>query len=74
MAYEKQEWKDHLIDKITGQIVQKGTILKAERFEHIEDGIVANCKAIESLSQTVDSLEPLSLEELDEMLEEILNR
>ncbi len=74
MAYERQTWKDHLVDKLTGEIVQRGTVLRAERFEHIEDGIVANQEAIESITQTVESIESVSLEELDAMLSQITNR
>lgn len=40
MSYEKQTFLDEIIDE-NGDIVQEGTVLKAENLEHIEDGIVA---------------------------------
>lgn len=71
MIYERQEWKDHLVDKLTGEIVQKGTILKAERFEHIENGIVENSLAIEALIKNIEGIESVSVEELDLVLAQV---
>ena len=38
MAYEKQTWIDHFVDD-EGQIVQQGTAMDAEHFNHMEEGI-----------------------------------
>lgn len=41
MAYEKQEWIDHIEED--GTVKQQGTAMDALHFNHIEDGIyVAN--------------------------------
>ncbi len=39
MAYEKQEWLDHIVDPETGEIIQQGSPVTARRMDHIEDGI-----------------------------------
>ena len=38
MAYEKQSFVDHKVDA-NGNVVTQGTTIKAEHFNHIEDGI-----------------------------------
>lgn len=38
MAYEKQTWIDHYTDD-EGNVVQQGTFMDAEHFNHMEDGI-----------------------------------
>ena len=40
MAYIKQTWIDHIIADDTGEVLQYGTVINAERMNHIEDGIV----------------------------------
>lgn len=49
MAYRKQTFVDSVVDD-SGNVIKEGTRLKAEHFEHIEDGIVANEKALEKIS------------------------
>lgn len=39
MAYEKQEWLDHIEDPETGEIIQQGSPVTARRMDHIEEGI-----------------------------------
>lgn len=39
MAYEKQEWLDHIVDPETGEIIQQGSPVTANRMAHIEDGV-----------------------------------
>lgn len=46
MGYIRQKFQDEIKDA-SGKVTQEGTLLKAEHLEHIEDGIVANEKAIE---------------------------
>lgn len=48
MSYIKQTFIDEIIDE-NGDIVQEGTVLKAEHLQHIEDGIVANDRSIRSI-------------------------
>ena len=49
MSYERQEFKDHIVNG-EGVVTQKGTTLKASHLNHIEDGIIANEKAINNLA------------------------
>ncbi|MGN7387709.1 hypothetical protein [Sporosarcina sp. SAFN-015] len=37
--YTKTEWRDHIIDIISGNVVQEGTRFTAQRANNIEDGI-----------------------------------
>ena len=39
MAYVKQTWVDHIVADDTGEVLQYGTIVNAERMNHIETGI-----------------------------------
>ena len=39
MSYEKQNWIDHLEDAETGELLQEGTLITANRMNHIEEGI-----------------------------------
>lgn len=47
MSYEKQTFLDEIRDS-DGNVTQEGTIIKAEHFQHIEEGISANEAAIRS--------------------------
>lgn len=40
MAYERQEFFDEILDE-NGEVVQEGTVLRAENLRRMEDGIVA---------------------------------
>ena len=45
MSYTRQTFVDHVVDE-NGNITKQGTIIKAEHFKRIEDGILANEAAI----------------------------
>ena len=50
MAYIKQTWIDHIIADDTGEVLQYGTVINAERMNHIEDGIVGMYTEIDNIS------------------------
>lgn len=50
MAYIKQTWVDHIIADDTGEVLQYGTVINAERMNHIEDGIVGMYTEIDNIS------------------------
>jgi hypothetical protein len=39
MPYTKTEWKDHVVDQTTGQVIQQGTPVSASNLNKIEQGI-----------------------------------
>lgn len=47
MAYQRQEFIDHVEDA-NGNVLVEGTTLTKSIMEHIEDGIVANEEAIKN--------------------------
>lgn len=54
MAYEKQEWKDHFVGP-SGEVLQQGTPMDAEHFNHIEQGVFdANDTANENKQKLED--------------------
>lgn len=70
-AYNKTEWKDHIVDIDTGEVIQEGTPVSANNMNHIEEGIysvtnvTANNEAlIASLSAEVAILKNASLNNL----------
>ena len=50
MAYVKQTWVDHIVADDTGEVLQYGTVINAERMNHIEDGIVGMYTEIDNIS------------------------
>ena len=57
MSYLKQTFIDEVIDD-NGNVIVKGTVLKAENLNHIEDGILANERKIE---EALGNSEPLAI-------------
>jgi len=54
-AYEKTDWKDHIVDSTTGKILQQGTPVSASKLNHIEEGIdLAHQKMEGANRQTVN--------------------
>lgn len=49
MAYEKQEWVDHIVDD-EGNVQQQGTLMDSVHFLHMEEGIYEANVHIEDLS------------------------
>lgn len=39
MQYNKKKWLDHIVDEVTGQVVQQGTALSAGNFNNMEAGL-----------------------------------
>ncbi|AWX58329.1 hypothetical protein AB432_026270 [Brevibacillus brevis] len=53
MAYQKTTWVDHIVDPVTGDVVQQGTKVTAARMNKMEQGITDAQVLTEALAQTV---------------------
>ncbi|MGF9906035.1 hypothetical protein [Brevibacillus porteri] len=53
MAYQKTTWVDHIVDPVTGDVVQQGTKVTATRMNKMEQGIADTQGLTEALAQTV---------------------
>ncbi|GED59383.1 hypothetical protein ABER61_16085 [Brevibacillus formosus] len=53
MAYQKTTWVDHIVDPVTGDVVQQGTKVTATRLNKMEQGIAEAQVLTEALAQTV---------------------
>ncbi|GEC88784.1 hypothetical protein [Brevibacillus brevis] len=53
MAYQKTTWVDHIVDPVTGEVVQQGTKVTATRMNKMEQGIADAQVLTEALAQTV---------------------
>lgn len=53
MTYQKTTWVDHVVDPVTGEIVQQGTKFTATRANKIEQGIADAHAIAENLAKTV---------------------
>jgi hypothetical protein len=62
MAYEPTQWVDHIVDPITGEVIQQGTPVNAKHLNNMEQGIVEAHDASETALGRTDSL---TLDELD---------
>jgi hypothetical protein len=51
MPYTKTEWKDHVVDQTTGQVIQQGTPVSASNLNKIEQGIYDAHQMLEEQSQ-----------------------
>ncbi len=40
--YEKVEWIDHIIDVISGKVIQEGTPVSQKNMNHMDEGIFIN--------------------------------
>lgn len=69
MAYIKQTWIDHIIADDTGEVLQYGTVINAERMNHIEDGIVGMYTEIDNISG--DLPEGTTIQKIYEDLENV---
>lgn len=54
--YIKTEWKDHIVDIDTGEVIQEGTPISARVMNNIEEGIYSNTNEIEKNSTDITSL------------------
>ncbi|EKS54288.1 hypothetical protein D186_23641 [Citrobacter freundii ATCC 8090 = MTCC 1658 = NBRC 12681] len=71
MAYSKTEWKDHIVDTTTGEVIQEGTPVSARNLNNMEIGIFdasesarINAAAIADLKSEVEILKNASLNNL----------
>lgn len=62
--YNRTYWKDHIVDEDSGEVLQQGTLLDAEHFNNMEEGIFAahemaagNAEALVKQKRAVESLE-----------------
>ena len=53
MSYQKNTWVDHIIDPSTGEVVQQGTKVTANRLNNLESGVEKAHQLVESLAQSV---------------------
>jgi hypothetical protein len=53
MSYQKNTWVDHIIDPSTGEVVQQGTKVTANRLNNLENGVEKAHQLVESLAQSV---------------------
>jgi hypothetical protein len=53
MSYQKNTWVDHIIDPTTGEVVQQGTKVTANRLNNLESGVEKAHQLVESLAQSV---------------------
>lgn len=75
MSYEKQTFLNRIVDE-NGIITQKGTVLKAEHLNHIEEGIIALNEEVNSVEEKVtQSTKDIAdvQERVDELEEDIAN-
>lgn len=71
MAYNKTDWKDHIVDMTTGEVIQEGTPVSARNLNNMEGGIFdasesarINAAAIVDLKSEVEILKNASLNNL----------
>ncbi len=57
MPYEKTKWIDHFVDPETGEVIQEGTRVTAERMNKIENGIEAAHDEMESIGDNINGLQ-----------------
>lgn len=55
--YNKTHWQDRVVDPETGEVIQEGTFMSAERFNNIENGIAANNELINEAQSDIESIE-----------------
>ncbi|MCM3560577.1 hypothetical protein M4D57_18590 [Brevibacillus borstelensis] len=51
MSYQKNTWIDHIIDPSTGEVIQQGTKVTANRLNKLEGGVEKAHQLIESLAR-----------------------
>ena len=55
--YNKTHWQDRVVDPETGEVIQEGTFMSAQRFNNIENGIAANNELITEVQSDIESME-----------------
>lgn len=56
MPYNKTEWKDHVVDQTTGEIIQQGTPVSASNLNKVEQGIADAHAQLEGTNQREQNL------------------
>lgn len=68
-SYTPEQWLDEVKDKNSGEIIQEGTPMDAEHFNHMEQGIHNNslmlALLLENVKHTQQSVESVDGEELE---------
>jgi hypothetical protein len=68
-AYAPEEWLDEVKDKTSGEIIQEGTPMDAEHFNHMEEGIHSNSLMLaillEQQKHTQQSISSVDGEEIE---------
>ncbi|TCL43233.1 inorganic polyphosphate kinase [Harryflintia acetispora] len=66
--YERTEWIDHLVDIITGAIIQQGTPINQRRLNNIEHGVedvtnevIGHCQELASMRTDLQTLKDAAL-------------
>lgn len=55
--YEPKEWKDHIVDEATGEVIQEGTPISASNMNRIENGIAEAHEELSIVGAQVTELE-----------------
>lgn len=55
-VYTPTQWQDHIVDVITGQVIQEGTRFTASRMNNIEDGILGMYLQMSEFRKNYDKL------------------
>ncbi len=54
---EKIEWNDHIIDVISGKVVQDGTPVSQKNMNHMDEGIFVNRQLLMQQSSLIEDLQ-----------------
>ena len=55
--YNKTHWQDRVVDPETGEVIQEGTFMSAQRFSNSEKGISAHNEVITEVQSDIESME-----------------
>jgi len=55
--YEKVEWIDHIIDIISGKVIQEGTPVSQKNMNHMDEGIFINRQMLMQQSNLIEDLQ-----------------
>ena len=55
--YEKVGWIDHIIDVISGKVIQEGTPVSQKNMNHMDEGIFVNRQLLMQQSSLIEDLQ-----------------
>ena len=55
--YEKVEWIDHIIDVISGKVIQEGTPVSQKNMNHMDEGIFINRQLFMQQANLIEDLQ-----------------